>query len=537
MFDISLQSFSISIPKQNVQNLKRALNHFMTIRYIFIMCLTLSIASSIISFHNGWIIAYGDAESHLNIAKRVVNGLTPGFAQLGGIWLPLPHLMLLPFVYFDFLWRTGLAGSIVSGFSFIVASIMLYKLALLILKSRAAAFIAFFLFATNPNILYMQSTPMTELPLIMFFLLSIYFFAKYLYKQQILPSLILTAFFSFLAVLTRYDGWFLAVIQAAIIILQWFTEYIKTKRFDSSYEAYLVIFSTFSFFGIFLWLLWDFLILGNPLYFSQSEYSAGAQQKQWAIKGYLLTQHHPLLSSFYYAADSFLNFGLLLSLVAVFGITYFIIKRKNRESLFLILLLFVPFLFYVVSLTLGQAVIFIPGITPKNFEWDLFNVRYGIMMVPSLAFFCGYLFTTVRPTLKVILAFLIFLQMFLYPLGLAQAITLEDGVKGLSSAKTPDAQIWMSKHYDNGDVLLDDYARSMSIAKTGIPMQNVIYVGTKPYWNESLKQPEKYAKWIIVQKNDAVWTGIYSNSQKRGELYKYFNKAYTSKDTIIFKRQ
>ena len=71
-------------------------------------------------FHN-IIIAYGDAESHLNIAKRVVHSLTPGIAQLGGIWLPMPHVLMLPFVYFDFLWRSGLAGSFVSGFAFVVS--------------------------------------------------------------------------------------------------------------------------------------------------------------------------------------------------------------------------------------------------------------------------------------------------------------------------------------------------------------------------------------------------------------------------------
>jgi hypothetical protein len=80
---------------------------------VFIVALILSVSSMSYFYFTDNIIAYGDAESHLNIAKRVVHSITPGMAQLGGIWLPLPHLMMVPFVFFDSFWRTGLAGSIV----------------------------------------------------------------------------------------------------------------------------------------------------------------------------------------------------------------------------------------------------------------------------------------------------------------------------------------------------------------------------------------------------------------------------------------
>src|SRR3954464_6803691 len=96
--------------------------------WISIFATLFSVTSIVLAYHAGTILAYGDAESHLNIAKRVVDSLTPGFGQLGGIWLPLPHLLLAPFVSNDFLWRTGLAGSIVSGIAFVVSSVFIYKL-------------------------------------------------------------------------------------------------------------------------------------------------------------------------------------------------------------------------------------------------------------------------------------------------------------------------------------------------------------------------------------------------------------------------
>jgi hypothetical protein len=109
-------------------------------------------------------------------------------------------------------------------------------------------------------------------------------------------------------------------------------------------------------------------------------------------------------------------------------------------------------------------------------------------------------------------------------------------VEGLSQAKRPDAEQWMAKHYDGGLVLLDDYTRTMSILRSNIPMQNVIYIGNKPYWEESFYQPEKYARWIVTQKDDAVWKNIFNNKIIEGRLYKYFNKVYTSPEILIFRR-
>ena len=106
----------------------------------------------------------------------------------------------------------------------------------------------------------------------------------------------------------------------------------------------------------------------------------------------------------------------------------------------------------------------------------------------------------------------------------------------MSRARSPNVESWMAKNYDGGLVLMDDYAPTLSIIRSNVPMQNVIYVGTKPYWEESLAEPEKYAKWVVVQNKDDVWKYIYSNPIAQGRLYKYFEKAYTSPEILVFKR-
>src|SRR5258705_9388835 len=72
-------------------------------------------------------LAYNDARSHLDIGRRVVEGLKPGFAQIGSVWLPLNHILMIPLIWNDYLWHTGLAGAIWSMLSFVATGVLIYK--------------------------------------------------------------------------------------------------------------------------------------------------------------------------------------------------------------------------------------------------------------------------------------------------------------------------------------------------------------------------------------------------------------------------
>jgi hypothetical protein len=532
-----------------------------------------AVAATLYYLRAGDITAYGDAESHLNIAKRVIDSLTPGLAQLGGIWLPLPHLLLVPFVHFDILWRTGLAGSIVSGTCFVVSAVFIYKLTHLVTKSVLAGMVSAAVFIANPNILYMQSTPMTELTLIVFFVLSTYYFVRFLHERSRVVYLISAAFFGLCASLSRYDGWALVLAEAGVIALMYLPDVIDWKKAMrgnkgalmpaqaipiqdaepvvnekgwAALEGRLILFSTLAFIGIFLWLAWGWLILGDPLYFSHSEFSAKSQQNSWLARGELPAYHHISVALQYYAATVASNLGLILVATSLAGLFLFFADKKMRNKFFIAFILFVPFIFNVATLYLGQSVIFIPSLTPSSYEWNLFNVRYGVMMVPAAAFFIGYLFYILKGKSKTIVSYagpgalmaLIPLQAFMFASGASPVITLEDGRYGLSSiiAKPSEIQTWFDTHYDGGMVLSDDYSRSISIIRSPVPMQDVIYVGNKPYWDDSLIAPEKYATWIVIQAHDSLWQAIWENPTTQARLFKYFNKVYTSENFLIFKR-
>lgn len=57
---------------------------------------------------SGLSLAYGDALSHLTIARRIFDTMSePGLGQLGTVWLPVPHLLLGPFVLWLWAWQSG----------------------------------------------------------------------------------------------------------------------------------------------------------------------------------------------------------------------------------------------------------------------------------------------------------------------------------------------------------------------------------------------------------------------------------------------
>src|SRR5215470_5177075 len=77
---------------------------------------------------HGDLLLYGDAVAHINIARRVFDSRTPGLLQLGTVWLPLPHLAMIPFVISDWLWRTGVGGSISSMTAYVFGVVGMFRI-------------------------------------------------------------------------------------------------------------------------------------------------------------------------------------------------------------------------------------------------------------------------------------------------------------------------------------------------------------------------------------------------------------------------
>lgn len=110
----------------------------------------------------GLTLAHYDARAHLVVARRVFDSLTPGWQQVGAVWLPLPHLLNALPVQIDAIYRSGVSGVAISIASMAVAAWAIARLIHRATGSIAGGFAAAALLMLNPDVLYLQSTPMTE---------------------------------------------------------------------------------------------------------------------------------------------------------------------------------------------------------------------------------------------------------------------------------------------------------------------------------------------------------------------------------------
>jgi hypothetical protein len=153
----------------------------------------------------------------------VFDSLFPGWQQIGGVWLPLPHLLNMIPVQVDAWYRSGASGVAISVLSMATAAWALATLVIRITRSRIAAMTGATLMMANPNLLYLQSTPMTEPLLFATTMVAILFTAEWLetmnlpgsqdpgLRMPLRPGFALAA-----ACMTRYEA---LPITAAIVAL------------------------------------------------------------------------------------------------------------------------------------------------------------------------------------------------------------------------------------------------------------------------------------------------------------------------------
>src|SRR5687767_7094255 len=82
-----------------------------------------SLAGFFYFFNHDEVLLYGDAVAHINIARRVFDSQRPGFSQLGTVWLPLPHILSLPLVAWDWAWRSGAGPGVISMAAYVFGAL------------------------------------------------------------------------------------------------------------------------------------------------------------------------------------------------------------------------------------------------------------------------------------------------------------------------------------------------------------------------------------------------------------------------------
>ena len=341
----------------------------------------------IVCFTRGYVLLYGDAVAHLGIARRILDSRNPGLVQLGGVWLPLPHLLMLPFVQKMIWWQSGLAGAWPSLACYILGVAGFYRLCRRMLVPRwAMAATAFY--ALNPNLLYLSTTAMTE-PVFLVLLIWITLLTmecvdaiRAAEQTRVVRRLIVLGLLIFAAVFTRYDGWVLGAAVWCVVTWQLWRAGELWRRVGLAFAMFTLLAVA----GPVLWLWYNQHFYHDPLDFMRGPYSAPAIEKKTSPPGsrHYRGWHNLGWAVLFYTRTAQVvaaawETGFVVMAAALAGLWIAVRRRMALTSL----LLWMPLVFYVYSVAYGSVPIFIPQLWPHSY----YNARYGMELLPALALF------------------------------------------------------------------------------------------------------------------------------------------------------
>ena len=481
--------------------------------YVLLTFLSSVISVSALLFycHRDAILLYGDAVAHINIARRVFDSRTPGLFQLGTVWLPLPHLLDIPFILNNWLWRTGLGASIPSMLAYVMGTLGVYRL-VRGLASRWAAWIAALIFALNPNLIYMQATAMTEALYLALFVWTVVFFSEFarlagVHPEQARKSLRNCALTIAAAMLVRYDAWFLAAVVAigvAFVAARRFTPPIRR----GCMEFVLLVAATAG-----LWLAYNHAHWGNALEFASGPYSAHAiqQQTRTPTMPTYPGEDSPRTAALYFLKLTRLNLGqgfaehllFMMAIVALLCVVYFA-RRFLPWAL-----LWTPAPFYVLCIAWGSVPIYFPDWWPYSY----YNVRYGLQLLPAVAVFAALAYELVSkfaPPRMVAIAVGIVVTASYFSVWRHTPICLREAQANGSARLQFDQQLAaeLKRLPPSSTLMMDCGAHSGAVQAAAIPFRRVLRESNQPYWEIALTEPGRSADYVVAIGGDVVFRAV-----------------------------
>jgi hypothetical protein len=439
-------------------------------------------------FHRDYILYYGDAQSHLNISRGIIDSRTPGYEQIGSVWLPLLHVLCLPFVGNDMLWSTGLAGTIPVACCFLVAVVFFYLAAREAYGAVLPAAVTAACFALNPNVLYLSSIPMTET--VFFAALSILLFTLLRFRRTQNRMLVVgAAAASLCASLTRYDGWFLIPFVALGFFLL-----ARKNRFRVA-----LLFACLASLAPLYWMAHNQWATADALSFYRGPYSAKGIYLRGLAEGYPRdpVDHNLHLSLLYYFTAGRFCAGWPLIVIGAAGMVAAVRTRRYGAIVFLLL---TP-CFYVWSMYSTGQPIHIPNLYPFSY----YNTRYGIALVPLCGFAAGALVTAIPSrwrTLGIALPVLAVTGWLANP-SEQNWICWRESKFNSDSRRfwTGEVAKFLKANYHRGEgILYADGDIPGALAGARIPLSEGLTQGGGPAYLANAYQPARVplAKWAIV---------------------------------------
>jgi len=512
------------------------------VRLLAWLATCISVLSFLFYFQRGEVLLYGDAIGHINIARRVFDSKTPGLLQLGTVWLPLPHLLMIPFLISNEMWRRGLGGSVPSMTAYVLGVIGIFRLVRGTWShsvepdraARLAAWTAALVYAANPNLIYLQSTAMGEALYLAFFIWAVAYLSEFWHgdaKALTKCGLCLAA-----ACLTRYDGWFLAVaIAAAIVLISILPGRVAALRIPRTAIVRFVLITAAA---PTVWLAYNAIVYRNPLEFENGPYSAKAIERRTEDAG---NRGHPgsgnpVLAGMYFlksaeanvAENEWLQRAWVLFTVAGVVVVAFTNRRPKPFGSFPLgsgmVFLLVPVPFYALSVAYGGVPIFVPTWWP----FSHYNVRYGLQLLPIFAVSLAVLVHLAarpgkwKPGFRLMcmlgaITFVIASYLSVWPAAPEKKKEAQVNMRSRNQFEA-ELAIWLRKLPQDSTILMYLGDHVGAVQQAGIPLKRVINEGNhrtwrrpidpEGLWEQALADPTRYVDYVVAFEGDSVWQAV-----------------------------
>lgn len=521
---------------------------------LFALGVVLAFVALAVCYPRGYVLLYGDAVAHLAIARRILDSRYPGLGQLGGVWLPLPHLLMVPFVRDMTMWQTGLAGAPMSMLSYAASVAGIWRIGRRLMRQRWAI-VATLFYALNPNLLFLATTAMTETVFLALFVWTAVATMEGIAAMRAGQAtvararMMLAGFLILGQVFTRYDGWIVGAVVWACFAIAWWNSASEVK---AKLQGWFVAFTVVCAAGPLLWFWYNAHFAGDWLDFMRGPYSAKQIERRTAPPGqHYRGWHNPAWALLFYTRTAQIDTaawetGFLVMYASLWALWKSLSGvRKEPASLREVerpvsatplasdaklgLLLWVPLPFYVYSVAYGSVPIFIPQLWPHAF----YNARYGMEMLPALSLYgalaaellerwlrgsgAGWAKLGAKVWPKTALALCVLNaagMMVRTPLVLKEGevnartrMALEKEIALEMETMPPDVPIMMS---------ITDHVGAVQVA--GRDLKSMISENDSQSWNWALADPAKYAAFVIAIDKDRVAQAVKEHPQGLQEI-------------------
>jgi hypothetical protein len=399
------------------------------------------------------------------------------------------------------------------------------------LAATVGAWAGAFAYGANPNLIYMQATAMTESVYLALFIWAVVYFAEFIRSLPINEDaegrrthsarhpLTRCAWCVAAAELTRYDGWFVAGVMGAAVVV------IVLRRWQNhDVRRAAVKFLVGIALAPVLWLAYNGAVYGNALAFANGPYSAKAIEQRVHAPNPAL--HNPAVAAIYFLKSAQLNmangnWGRFWLAAAVIALALGAWKRRAQSAP--LLLLWFPVVFYALSIAYGSVPLHVSTWWPHV----AFNQRYGLQLLPMFAVSVGVLTAFVflsgvsrrhgGKLAAILFALMIVSYASLWKAGpqcFQEAKKNWDERSSLNSA----VQRVVARLPRNSRFLMDLSEHVGVMEQAGIPLRQVVSnEDRRPWrrptdpeglWDCALADPPRYVDFVIVFDGDAVDQGV-----------------------------